>query len=358
MSYELALGPLGPGWPGPQRIALRVSAGRIASLDHRDGYHSRGCAARLQRLELSQTWPLVSRVCGEHSQHHALAWTLAIEALGGPTVPPRATALRTLVAELERAAAHLRLSAELLGLLGLEPAAQRLAGVRETLLDAAKLITGQRLVHDFVLPGGVRHDLHRDETAALAAELAAAEGALQPTVAGLLGSRGLGRRLAGLAPLAAAFAAQFALSGPVIRAAGAADDLRRDQPYIGYAEWAPRPVGQRAGDAQARLFGLLLESYESLQLSQRIVDELPAGLWRGDMPATIPAGTATGAVEAPTGQLRYRLVSDGLRLTTVEITGPALPNHLLLRALLVDQAPEDAPVILASVAACAACAEA
>lgn len=76
------------------------------------------------------------------------------------------------------------------------------------------------------------------------------------------------------------------------------------------------------------------------------------------MPATIPAGTATGAVEAPTGQLRYRLVSDGLRLTTVEITGPALPNHLLLRALLVDQAPEDAPVILASVAACAACAEA
>lgn len=357
MSYQLALGPFGTVWRGPLRIVLHVSDDQITEIEQRDGYHSRGCAARLARLDLRETLPLVSRVCGLHAQHHALAWTLALEQLAGLTVPPRAQTLRLLVAEGERAASHLASAALVLGLVGLEPAQDRLVRVRELILQGVQTITGQRFSHEFVLPGGVQYDMQQADLQRLSSLLTTSEQQLRTILEQLLRQRGLHQRLTGLGRVTAEHAMALGLTGVMARASGVETDLRRDQPYAGYATLLPHPINQRGGDVQARLFMLLLEGYESLGLQQRLLAQLPDGLWRGDALAQVPAGSASVTVEAPSGPLRYSLNSDGVRLNMVEIAGPALPQRLLLRALLVGQAAEDAELIIASLAPCTACAE-
>ncbi|MBA3944246.1 MAG: nickel-dependent hydrogenase large subunit [Herpetosiphonaceae bacterium] len=358
MAYQLALGPFGTVWRGPQRISLHVDDERITEIELRDGYAARDCAVRLLRLDLRNTAPLVSRICGVHGHHHLLAWTLALEAIAGLEVPPRAQVLRLLVAEGERVASHVHAAAGVVELLGLELVHTTLLKLHEATLQGLQMLTGQRCVHEFALPGGVQHDLHSDEVRALRALLGKQERELRQVIEGLIHTRGLSTRTGGIGTLSATLMAQFAVRGVFARAAGSSTDIRRDAPYAGYDVWQPRLVQQRGGDVQSRLFIWLLESYESISLAQRLLQELPEGLWRGDPLDSLPEGSATVEVEAPTGPLRYMLRSDGVQLTEVIIDGPQLADRWLLRALLVGQAAEDGPLVIASLASCVTCAEA
>ncbi len=358
MAYQLALGPFGTVWRGPQRINLHVEDERITEIELRDGYAARECAARLLRIDLRQTIPFVSRICGVHAHHHLLAWTLALEKIAGIEVPPRAQVLRLLVAEGERVASHLQAAVGVVELLGLELVHGALLKLHEAALQGLQMLTGHRFVHEFVLPGGVQHDLHSDEVRGLRALLDKQERELRQVIEGLIHKRGLTSRTGGIGTVSAALMEQLGVRGVFARAAGSNADIRRDAPYAGYDTWQPRLVQQRGGDVQSRLFAWLLESYESIRLEQRLLQELPEGLWRGDPLEYLAEGSATVEVEAPTGPLRYRLRSDGVRLTEVIIDGPQLGDRLLLRALLAGQAVEDGPLIIASVAPCVTCAEA
>lgn len=357
MSYQIAFGPLATPWRGPFRVVLRIAAERITDIEQRDGYAARGLAQRMPRLDLVHASALVSEVCSLHSHHHALAWTLALEQLAHKAVPPRAQALRLLVAEAERAASHLQAAAVIVALLGLDALHRALVETRELVLNGMQLITGHRLKPDFVVPGGVQHDLLPDEMAKLATLLARTAREIEAIIGRLVKQRGVRQRLGGIGRLSLASATELGMGGVVARACGSSADLRLDAPYAGYDRHAPRLVQQRDGDVTARLFVLLLESYESQLLSQRLLHALPDGLWRGDPLPDVPAGTVSVGVEAPAGPLRYTLTSDGVRLTAVEIGSAPLPSRLVLRALLVGQSPEDAPLIVASLAPCAACAE-
>ena len=358
MSYLLPLGPFGRTLRGPQRIVLRADGERITDIEHRDGYHARGCADRLRRLNPAQSYPLVNRVCGVHSHHHALAWTMALEQLARIDVPPRAQTLRTLVAEAERIASHLHDAARMIELLGLDTVVRRIVVLRELALEAGQIITGHRLVHDFVRPGGVRHDLHRDERTALDERLATIGGDLQVLIRSLLSKWSLRRRARGLAILPPELLQPLGIVGWIARASGLDQDLRRDQPYAAYIATPPRVVVQSDGDVYARLLTLLAEAYESAELAQRMLLELPDGLWRGDLIEVVPAGTGAASVEAPAGRLTYRLVSDGYRLTHVAIEPAPKLDRMLLRAALAGKLVDDAAVVVASLAPCTACAEA
>ena len=358
MSYLLPLGPFDQTWRGPQRIVLRVDGEYITDIEHHDGYHARGCADRLCRLPLAQCYPLVNRVCGVHSHHHALAWTMALEQLAGLDVPPRAQTLRTLVAEGERMASHLHDAARMVALLGLEVVVRRLVALREAALEIARIVTGHRLVHDFVRPGGVMDDLHRDEHRQLARVLRDIREALSRLIEGVLRNRALERRTRYLAVLQPALLHALGVAGWLARASGLDHDLRRDAPYAAYATALPEVVLQPGGSVHARLVTLLVEAFESVELSDTLLTALPGGRWRGDLLGGVPEGTATAAVEAPSGVLTYRITSDGYRLTHVEIRSAQQPGRILLRAALAGKLVDDAALVVASLAPCAACAEA
>jgi Ni,Fe-hydrogenase III large subunit len=358
VGYLLPLGPFDQTWRGPQRVVLYADGEHISDVEHHDGYHARGCAERLCRLPLQQSYPLVNRVCGVHSHHHALAWTMALEQLAGIEVPRRAETLRALLAEAERITSHLHDAARMIALLGLDAVFQRLFRLRELALQAGQTLAGHRLVYDFVRPGGVQYDLHRDERGALHTLLTTIAGELQKIFPSLLARRGMVRRMGGLAILKPELLASLRIAGWISRAAGLDTDVRYDQPYGLYAVVRPPVVVRTAGDVHARLWMLLAEAYESAEFSRQLLLDLPEGRWRGDLLTAVPAGSATISVEAPSGALTYRITSDGAHLTEVNIAAWQRPDRTLLRAALSGKFVDDAALVIASLGFCTACAEA
>lgn len=336
---------------------LRVEGETIQDIEHRDGYSARNVAERIRRGDLVRSYTLVNRICGVHSHHHALAWTMALEALAGLSVPPRAQVLRTAAAELERAASHLHTTAIVFELLGLGQVQRQLVALREWVLAAMQHLTGHRLVVDFVRPAGVQVDLTDEERAAIQRLIKRPSEVLYRLIDRTIERRAFTRRVIGIGALLQPAAESLGVTGPLGRAAGIQRDLRADAPYAAYGEIKPAQVTQTGGDTYARIMLLLLEAYDSLQLVRRLLDDLPVGAWQSTTVEALPRGTITTMVEAPAGPLRYTLTSDGTRLTTINIEAVGPPQRLVLRALLANQLVENAAVIVASIGACMTCAE-
>lgn len=330
---------------------------QIQDIEHRDGYSARGIVERIRRADLSRSHTLVNRICGVHSHHHALAWSIALESLAGLDVPPRAQALRTVAAELERAASHLHHTAIVFELIGLGQVQRQIVALREWVLAAMQHLTGHRLVVDFARPGGVNVDLTDEERAAMQRLIRRPSEVLYRLIDRTIRRRSFTRRVVGVGGLQEAAARSLDLAGPVGRASGIQRDLRVDAPYAAYAEIKPAPVTQTGGDCYARVMLLLLETYDSLQIVLKLLENLPGGAWQGWPVESLPRGRVTVGVEAPSCPLRYTVVSDGTRLSEIAIEAPGTPSRLAWRALLAGQLVENAAIIVASAGACATCAE-
>jgi len=357
MTYLLPLGPFDRTWRGPQQIILEADGERVVDARYAGDFHARGCAARLCRLPLTQCQPLVARVCGVHSLHHTLAWSMALEQLAGREVQPRAQALRTLVAEMERVASHLHDAARILQRLALDGFWRRIPALRELPLEAARIITGHRLVHNFVLPGGVQDDLHRHEYAELGTLLDRIVEEIRTLLGTLLRNGGLRRRMRGVGVLTPEVVTAAGVRGWIARASGIDADLRRDQPYMSYTAMPIEIVVQPTGDVDARLLTLLIEAYAAADYSRDLLRALPTSLWRGDLLPRVPAGTSVASVEAPSGVLTYQVTSDGEHLTEVQISLDQRPEQLLTPALAGGEV-DDAALVIASLGLCSACIEA
>src|SRR5581483_1736929 len=159
VTYSLALGPFHPAWRGPQRFDLKVNGEQIADVEFQDGFNERGCAERLPRLDLPQALHLVTRICGNCSFAHSLAFCQAIEQLCDLAVSERGLSLRCVAAELERIASHVRAAAVLLRVLGMDGYAADLDGLRELTQQGLQSLSGARVIPDLCLPGGLRRDL-------------------------------------------------------------------------------------------------------------------------------------------------------------------------------------------------------
>jgi len=130
---------------------------RVTAVDARLGYAHRGILLLLRGKTPAEAAVLVARLSGEGTVAHSLAFARAIEAATGTEPPPRAIAIRGLLADLERIAIGLHDIAEALDAAGRDRAAVR-AG-REALLRACQLAFGRRLLMDLVVPGGVARDI-------------------------------------------------------------------------------------------------------------------------------------------------------------------------------------------------------
>jgi len=100
---------------------------------------------------------------------------------------------------------------------------------------------------------------------------------------------------------------------------------------------------------------LLLESLDSLRIVERVAEELPGGAWRGALPEQLPAATASSAVEAPRGPLRYSVEGDGRRIVAVAQRAAPQLDRLLARTALTQAALDDAALIIVSTDPCDAC---
>lgn len=270
-----------------------------------------------------------------------LSYALAAEQALGIPVPPRANRLRTLAAE------HSRLHG-LLGLLAWRELDLDVGPLRELLRRQLQAWTGNRLHPMLTRLGGVAADVD-DEWLAAERDLArrAREFGVRAEQAVAAGADAL----AGLAVIDAASAAGLGLSGPALRAAGVARDLRVDDPYCDYGAFAIAVPTRATGDALARLELVAADVVATAGLIDQLAREVPPGAVDTRLPKIIrlPEGSYYRPVESPLGEAGLRIVSRGDKTPwRVMLRTPSLPLVMALEQVLAGVRLEEVEAVVAS----------
>lgn len=330
--------PLPAGHPTSHgRIGLRVKwqgqgdARRVAAAEAVVGSVHRGAEKLAEMRDYRQAIMLLDRHDWWGAFAGELGFVLAVEQMVGLAVPPRATVLRTVLAELTRCAGHLAFLAGAADTLPADtlpaggPPTGALAGVAAVreLFEAA---TGNRVHPMFARVGGLADDVDDAWSGRLGAALPGLQEAAARAATLLTGPADR------LAVLTARDVREMAVTGPAARAAGVDVDLRRDEPYAGYGDvfGAADVVTRSSGDAAARFAVMAEEVQVSCEVVRRCLDRLPAGPVRARMPRTlrVPEGAVFVWTESPQGASGYYLVSRG---------GPS-PYRLKIRSSTFDTA--------------------
>lgn len=354
MAYTLALRPSAPALAHPQRVTLKVEGEQIVDVEYRPEAGAESPFARVGRMGFEQIVTAATTACPTCGVAHALALCQAVEALAAINVPRRAAALRVVAAELERAASHLAAVATIVEALALPDVAALFAAEGRAAAEALRTLRGAPGA-SWLVPGGVAHDLDDEALGMIARVSSEGLDRLFALADKTIAQRLLLARTVEVGAITTRAAEQFGLGGPLARAAGLKADLRLDAPYAAYDMLQPALVTQEGGDVYARLAVLLLEALESLKLAGRAVGNLPSDEVRGALPSALPTGVGEGAAEAPRGPVRYRVETDGGRLSAVSCRPAPQLDRLLARAALVNATLDDAALIFVSTDPCDSC---
>jgi NADH-quinone oxidoreductase subunit D len=247
-----------------------------------------------------------------------LGVALAVERMLGIEVPVRATWLRTLLSELNRAVHHLTFISSYPAELA-EVTAHSWE-LRERLVGVLEEVTGGRMHYMFNRVGGLKEDIPAGWLDRVAGAAAPAGTTLPRLRDELLGNELFRRRTVGVGVLTREAALAHGVSGAVGRASGLDLDLRRDEPYLAYQELASAgvlrvPVDER-GDANARFELLVAQLHAALEMVDFCavrLRELPRGPVNVRLPKNlkVPEGETYAWTESPGGLNGYYLVSHG-----------------------------------------------
>jgi NADH-quinone oxidoreductase subunit D len=352
---------LGSGHPsghGMLRLRLTLEGDRIVTADPVIGYVHRGAEKLFEARDYRQIIVLANRHDWLGAFASELGVVLAAERLAGIEVPPRGVWARTLMAELNRVLSHLAFlgsyppevmeggarAARGAAEAGAEAGAAA-AQARELLQSIMEEISGGRMHYMFNRVGGLKEELPAGWLGRVGAAAAQVRGDLPRIGAIVQGSERFRSRTRDVGVLTGEQVRQFGVSGPAARASGVDFDLRRDEPYLAYAELAGslRVVTRGAGDCLARFECLLDQVAVSLDLVDACASRLaslPPGPLSARIPKVlkIPEGHTYAWTEGPLGLNGYYLVSRGGKtpwrlkvrsasFSNVQVLGELLPGH-------------------------------
>jgi ech hydrogenase subunit E len=354
--FVVPIGPQHPALKEPGRFEFTVDGEVVTGASVRLGYVHRGIEKGTESRNWVQNLYLLERICGICSHVHAMAYSLGVEKLAKVTVPPRAQAIRTLVAELERIHSHLLW----LGVAAHEGGFDTLFMYswrdREVVMDLLEMITGNRVNYSVNVLGGVKYDITGEQMDALRKGMDFLEQRSQhylkvvTTDETFLGrTRNVGLMTADQAELLGAL-------GPTARASGVQRDVRVDAPYASYEAFPVKVFSDPRGDLEARFVVRINELFESYRLVRDISANLPTGELSVRVPRRIPEGEVISRVEAPRGELFYFLRSTGLDTPDrIKVRTPSMGNWASVMTLTIGQNLADVPMILAGIDPCFSC---
>ncbi len=310
-------------------------------------YKYRGVEKIAEGQQADRALLLAERFSGTSAFAHGMGFCQAVEAVCGTTVPPRARALRTILAELERLRHHAAAITGICNSTALAVATSQAALIEEDLLRLTCAATGHRYLFGVVAPGGLARDLSDETCTELATAVESIAKKLRDLHQMLRYSSSFLDRLEEVGIISNETAVSYGLVGPIARASGLSRDIRKLFPYAGYRAVEFEVPVEQEGDGYARLRILFHEAEQSARTIRRTVPGLPAGPvgsraeWR--------AGAALGTVEAPLGAAFHwvRLREDGT-VARYRITPPSFANWHGFHLAAENFAFQDFPIILAS----------
>ncbi len=370
------MGPQHPSTHGVLRLVLTLDGETVTELRPVIGYLHTGIEKNMEYRTWTQGVTFCTRMDYLSPLFNETAFSLAVEKLLGveAEIPERATIMRVLLMEMNRISSHLTA----IGTFGLELGATTvfIYGMRERekTLDLFELITGLRMNHAFIRPGGVAQDLPAGAIEKLREYVRIMPKQLGEIRALLDASPVYLARTKNVAHLDVTGCMALGVTGPILRSAGLPWDLRKSQPYCGYETYDFDVPTRTTGDVYGRYIVRMDEMDQSLRIIEQCVDRLasqppdtavmiadkkigwPAKLALGpdgmgnspdhiahimsqSMEALIhhfklvtegfrvPAGQVYTAVESPRGELGCHAVSDGgTRPYRVHFRDPSFTN--------------------------------
>jgi formate hydrogenlyase subunit 5 len=306
--FVFPYGPVRSGVFETAQFLVQTGGEDVAYCAQRLFFKRRGAERRIREVPLELAVLVAERVSGTSSVAHALAFSHAVETLAQTEVPPRAQAIRRILAELERLYNHLEVTVRECEDASLSVAQAQFAALKERLHRLAATVVGNRYLRGAIVPGGTRIDFDTSEIDLLGTTMRDWEHDWQRTLGVLLRTDSFLDRLVSAGPLSERDARDFACVGPVARGAGVDLDTRRDEPYDGYGAF--EVALHSDGDAMARMEVRFQEVTASLDLIRAALASLARGPVRA-APGPFRLEAALGAAESTRGETLYWLEADG-----------------------------------------------
>jgi NADH-quinone oxidoreductase subunit D len=366
----LNMGPQHPSTHGVLRLVLELEGETVTQTRLVIGYLHTGIEKNTEYRNWTQGTTFVTRMDYLSPIFNETAYCLAVEKLLGVTAPERATMSRVLLMEINRISSHWVWFATGGMEIGALTAMTNGFRAREKCLDLLELVTGLRMNHAFVRPGGLAQDLPPGAVEQIRAWIPEMHRELSDMEALLSGQPIWKARLKGVGYLDVTGCLALGVTGPLLRSAGLPWDLRKVEPYCGYESFEFEVPTSTDADCWARYEVRLAEIRESLRIIEQAVGRLapgpvmvadrkiawPAQLALGpdglgnsldhvkkimgqSMEALIhhfklvtegfrvPPGQVYVPVESPRGELGYHVVSDGgTRPWRVHVRDPSFVN--------------------------------
>ena len=358
--YELYFGPNHPGIEGNYSIRVKLKGDVIIDAIADGGYLHRGFEKIMEERLWIQNVALVPRICVPDPVPMEETYSRAVEMLGGLEVPQRGQWIRVLMLEMSRICAHLFTFGGNAATIGLYTNMFWGVTMRDLFLDLFEEITGARIYHMYITPGGVRRDLPEGLLQRLSDLLDELERRLPEFNDLFFESAVVINRATGAGILTQEQALAWGVSGPNMRACGLPVDLRRDDPYLVYPELEFDVITEEAGDALARMRVRRGEVLQSIRILRQVIDRLPGirGPVRCPLPNPLawnmPVGEAYSRTESSKGETCFYVVSDGgTRPWRVHVRGASSMHAVqVLEKVLVGSRLEDIAQIMFSLDAC------
>ncbi len=363
------MGPQHPSTHGVLRVMMELQGETVLRCKPVMGYLHTGMEKTGEDLTYLQGPTNTTRMDYVSPLFNELVFSLATEKLLDIEIPPRATWIRMLMCELNR------MSSQVLWLatngMDLGAVSMMIYGFREreSILAFFEKVTGLRMNHNYIRPGGVAVDLPEGWRADVLAILEAFPERLDEYDTLLTGQPIWQERTQGVGVITTEECLALGVTGPILRSTGLDWDLRRDQPYLAYDQVDFDVIVGSYGDTFDRYAIRLNEIRESIKIVHQILDKMPQGDYRvQDKKVTppprhridesmealihhfkiftegfrVPEGEVYVAVESPRGELGCYMVSDGsAKPYRMHIRGPSFVNlqalpHMIRGALIAD----------------------
>lgn len=349
-AFAMPIGPVFSDFAESAHFLLETVGEDVIRTIPRFFYKYRGVEKIAEGQPVDRVLLLAERFSGTAAFAHGLALCQAVEAICGIAVPPRARALRTVLAELERLRHHAAAIAGICHSTALAVAASQAALIEEDLLRLSCEAARHRYLFGMAKPGGLACDLSPMQCRKLAAFIPDLAHRLGDLYRMLRYSSSFLDRLEEVGIVTEEQAVSYGLVGPIARASGLKADIRKLAPYAAYDAADFLVPVEPQGDGYARLRVLFREAEQAASIIRQALRALPDGPVSSD-PILWRAGGALAAVEAPSGAAFHwlRLDEDGA-VTRCRITPPSFANWHGFHLAAENFAFQDFPIILASFA--------
>jgi len=373
------MGPQHPSTHGVLRLMLELNGETVLRCKPVIGYLHTGMEKTGESLTFMQGGTNVTRMDYASPLNNELVFAMTTEKLLGidQDIPERAVWIRMLLSELNRISSHLLFMAT--NGMDIGAVSMMLYGFREReeVLRFFQKVTGLRMNHNFIRPGGVAADLPagwRDEVLNLLDALPARLAEYEILMTGQPIWR---ERLQGVGVITRDEAIALSATGPILRSTGLSWDLRRDMPYLRYDKVEFDVIIGSYGDAFDRYSIRLNEIRESMRIVRQVLDAMPQGDYRiQDKKVTppprgridesmealihhfkiftegfkVPEGEAYLAIESPRGEIACYIASDGSATPyRMHVRAPSFINIQTMPLMMRGGLVADAVAVISSV---------